>query len=103
MFKGPWSTKPPGHFWEEIGLKGVPLSYTPPPSVQHKRATPSALKTPQAKLLKNVLNWGVCWTEGFLVLNWGGLCETEGYSVEGHIGVKWGQFSSIAKSSQFIE
>ena len=61
-------------------------------SVQHKKLTKEAL-------YKLYINWGVCWTEGFSVLNWGilgaervlplcwtevlkqrGLCGTEGYS-----------------------
>ena len=67
------------------------------PSVQHQKPFSSTLKTPQFHPpefhTKSVLNWGIsvlnrgvlgadkvwslCGTD---LLNWGGLCETEGYS-----------------------
>ena len=57
-----------------------------PPAAQQNSSTQfhTQFHPPQTKN-----SWGVCWSEGFLVWNWG-MCRTEGDGTEGFLLLNWG-------------
>ena len=72
--------------FERIPLSSTHQFHTKNPSVQH---TPQ-FHTKNQHLYWGVLNWGVCWTEEFLVLNWGFLGAEKVWSLCCTDVLRWG-------------